>query len=426
MKTFIKSTAVVVLLGWATLGNVPHQVIHEKNWAVSASQFLNQMARFNQSYAGSWHGLTLNITNTLRNSIGMIMGYGSHQSYLDFVCSGNSASCSGPPENGIIGTITGFVNQLPSIGQSAGISSCEAVPSSGTLSGKDTSGNTVSLTFETPTHAIPTHWLQGGITFQHRVKFGMNITNIGPSAVPTTIAYEFNCGDSAASYAAVSMDVDTSAHPGYKRNIAIFNGPVDSSTNGLQVFMGEYDINTPAHIRGAHAVDIHFNSTTHLFNIWGVTEGNGSLTNNNGFNIMVKLNGNGNYSTGVARMYANVFSFNSANGDNDGKIDSSNIQALSGATDILFNDGAVHTMGADLNTDTGAGLAGVSNGAPHSRAYEACINFTSPDTANIPSHADCSAFSLSATTDTAPALDANGHWTVDWVISTMASHLESF
>ena len=421
-KKFLKISKYIAVSGLMTIsmfGSVPHK-------PSSSQDAIKQLLQFNQSEA-QWHNLTLNITNNIRNAVGMIVGYGSRQSYVDFVCPGGTdpggnQSCDGPPQNGIVGTLTDMINQLPSIGSTAGITSCEAAPSTGTYTGHDSSNNSVSLHFETPTHTIPAGWIDGGTTFSHRVKFSMIATNLGPDPVTIAIAYEFNCGDSAASYTAVGMDVDTTNLPGWKRDIALFNGQVDASTNGIQLFMAEHLPSDATKIRAAHAVDLHYNPTTNIFNIWGVTEGNGTLNNSNGFNVMLKINGNGNYSTGAVKMSAHAYSFNSANGDNTGKIDSAVTSMTGASSQTVEADPSNHGLNSDLN---GGALAGVANGSPADQAYLGCINFSTPDSAAAPSDSACSGFSLSAPADSTPAISGTGHWTVNWAVTSMAASLEN-
>ncbi len=246
----------------------------------SLKRAASQLLKANYAHASAGFGSnTISILNGTRDIIGTVVGYGDHASYLNLVCNGDPGACDGAPEVGIVGAVASFVNQLPTIGGNAGITSCDAVPSTGTATGNDSNGNSVTLTFQTATHTIPAGWTGGSTTFAHRVVFSGSLDSVGAM----NIAYEFNCGDSSAAYAAIGMDMTAQMSQPYNRDIALYSGAVDGTHNGFQLFMAEHHRSHSDQVRTAYALDIHYNPSTSEFNLWGMAEGN--LTN--GLNMLL-------------------------------------------------------------------------------------------------------------------------------------------
>jgi hypothetical protein len=384
----------------------------------SITQALTQLLSMNEAFAGSFGGgLTANLTNSLRAGISNVIGYSSTNSYTNLAC-GGTPGCQGPPQEGIVGALTTIVNGLKTVGQSAGITECASIPSAGSITGTDSSGQSVGVNFQIPTHTIPANWSNGGTTFSKRVTF--NSTVVG---TPIALAYEFNCGDSPSAYLAVSMTMDNVV--GYTRDITLYNGPVDSlGKNGIQLFMAEHDRTDSTHVRSSYAIDIHYNDSTKIFSLWGVLNGNMSFASGNGLNFLMKLNANGNYSTAKALVFNRAISYVSANGDNTGKFDPAIFSATGASDATLEGDPGNTSMDSDLTSDTTL-RTGVSFGSPGIKAVKACIDFNAPNTASSPSAADCSGFTLVAPTDPKPALDSNGSWSIAWAGQTMGTKLEA-
>ena len=415
----IPAAGLVALAGFGTMpkhvqftGHVGHDL------QSLGSQVLN-LGRLHASQGNA----TPNITNGLRTAVGMVMGYGSRSAYVSLICQngvdpGGNASCDGPPQNGIVGTITGFINQLPTAAKNAGITSCDSVPSSGSVTGADDDGVKLTLTFSTPTQKIPAKWTNGGTTFAHRVTFGADLTNIGPTAEAIKVAYEFNCGDSSASYTAISMAADNNgSYPGYVRDIAIFNGPVDSSNKGLEIYLGEHNPDDVLHTRTADVIRIYHNDTTKTFKLWGLIQSDISPTGGSDRQLLQKVFASGNYSTGVALAFDRGIVEQSLNG---GPYDHASVIGAGGFTNAsLESDPGDHDFGSDLSSS--ALITGAVNGSTATTfAKQGCISFNTPNTSLAPSDASCAGFSITAP-DSAPYLAPNGDWNIKTLLGITAA-----
>ena len=224
----------------------------KKNFILKFSLLALILTTPTMSNAGSATA-TFNLTNIIRAAVGMAMGYNDTTAYNALVC-GSSAKdsngdCQGPPHNGIVGAAVTIVNEINTINQNAGLA-CSAMPSSGTATRTDFSGSAITLKYETPTHTIPSLWSRGGETFQKRITFTKNLVG-----EPAKFAYEFNCGDSAANYIAINMDIGSV--PGYKRLITLYTGKISNYQNGIELYMSEYNSSIPAS-RAVDAIRIEF------------------------------------------------------------------------------------------------------------------------------------------------------------------------
>ena len=369
-------------------------------------------------------GYTQSVTNMIRNAIGTAVGY-SDAGYLALACGGSTSkfaagTCDGPPQSGIVGAAVTLAASLQTIATNGGVASCSAVPSSGTLTANDASGTSQTLTFQTPTHTVPSSWLNGGTAFQKRVKAPLTLTLAG-TATPVVMAMEFNC-DSSVSYLAITMTIANGGvagqnGTGFTRNIAVFSGPVSASTNGFDVYYaeavpsgssigtGQYLVTGPA-IRGGMGMKIEYNPTLSTFNAWSALIG---TTNN--LTIVGHMIASGNYSTQQSSLY---YSGVAQTG-------------TSGAIPISTMDAAQATSMADdsLGTATAYDLAGDLSSVTTGTAIkkQGCVTFSSPDTAPT-SAALCSGFALSAASS-APAIDSTGKFSPDWLLSTLPTKLET-
>jgi hypothetical protein len=419
-----KVTVFAGAVGLAMFSQGPKRVEFSHGSIEGIEKAVSQLARMNSSY-GLGGGLTDNLTNLVRNAIGLAVGYSSHQAYVDLVCEGvdpGAQGCDGPPEAGIIGKLTEFINELPRIGQSAGINRCEDVPSSGSVTGTDDAGNQVTVLFQTPTHSIPSGWLNGGRVFSHRVEFSVTVTGIG-TPQPANIAYEFDCGhdQAQAAYAGVTMLMDNV--PGWHRNIAVYNGPVDAAHNGIQLFMAEHDPQNAAGIRVGDAVDIQYNPQTHAFGLWGTMQGHTDVQNN-GRNVTLKIAMSGDYSAGKALVFTRAISWANAMNDSTNTIDPAVLGLQGTSDDQLEADPGNSDLASDLAND--ATISGSSFGSPGMETREGCIDVSQPNASLPPGDASCAGFSLSSPADSAPALDANGSFSIQWTYSQLTSVLEDF
>ncbi len=446
-------TAVILTLctiaGFSGILNQKHRFVHVsqsnlENLAINLSGSLTKLSSLTEANAKSLGGgLIPNVINLLRNSIGTVIGYSSTENYLNMVCGGDASTCEGPPKEGIIGAVTGVVNELKTIGANAGINSCDDVPTSGTATGTNSAGTSVTVTFETPTHSIPSTWSDGGVAYTKRVRFDTHVALPGATQ-PLAVVYEFICGTNSA-YAALSMGgVGDASTTSWTRDITIYQGKVDNTgTNAFQVYMAEQDRGNATALRSAYAIDIHYNDSTKLFNAWGVltgtfdgTElqaGTGSqcASGCSGANVLMKVNLAGNYSTG--KTLASVRAVSQQGGTNDGSFDATvygsgaNASAV-GATNAGLESGSDgYDMSTHITADSvlyGSSHHGLSQGSPGARDLKACIDLSAATSVD-PSSSDCSGFTLIAPPE-APAVDSNGDWSLNWALNTMRNKLELF
>lgn len=417
MKTLTKSLVVLTLavLPIAPFFNSNHMTEAQKKipfWNetyknnISLKQLVSQLKFENLALANS--SLTPNSTNNIRNSIGLAIGFSDATAYGELACGGsipaaNTDCTNAPPYNGIVGRLTDIINTLPTIGASAGIKSCDQVPASGAITGADGKGNTVTVNFRTPTHQIPSPWLNGGNTFQKRVEFTETI--LGET---TKLAYEFNCGDSPASYVAINMDMGTIDSRAYVRRIAVFTGPVNANKNGIEVYMAEYNA-ASTRLRAADAIRIEYTPASSEYYLWGIMN-----TNISGGNLVARAVLHGNYSTAKATFLTSGWQGANLAG-NDSAIDISAV-----------NGGGAYATAVGLTNGTGGGAAfdfetDLTN---HSgEVYKkGCVDFSAPSTATANNN-DCAGLAL-ATTAAAPYADATGSFSIQWALSTMPGKLE--
>ena len=392
--------------------NIPFLKESTKNSKLSLTDLISHFKMMNLAHAGTH--LTHHPTNNLRDSIGLAIGYGDHVAYGDLACDGNdpgvNTDCSGPPYDGIVGRLTTIINTLPSIGSSVGITDCALVPATGSATGTDSNGTSVTINFQTPTHSIPSPWTGGGTTFQKRVEFQETI--LGDV---TKIAYEFNCGDSPSLYTAINMDMGTVDGHAYTRLITLYTGPVNTTKNGIEVYMAEYSSGA-SRLRAADAIRIEYTPTTDEFNLWGVMNTNLS----SGHQIVSRSIIHGNYSTGAATVMYDGYEAPVLSG-NDSAIDRTNTNAQSYALTSVY--GLTNGTGAATDFDFNQNLNTASTYASPGEVYKkGCINFNTPNA--IPSDtSDCTGLALTNTA-AGPYVDGTGHFSIAWALATMPGKLE--
>lgn len=373
-------------------------------------QLLSRIQTIAPAEAGSGLAYIQSAVNNIRNNIGLTIGYGSHAAYVTLVCRGVDpgvgVSCDGPPEIGLAGTVASFANNLQTVLKSAGIASCSAIPSSGTATGTDPSGTSVTLSFAAPTHSVPSGWYQAGTAFGKRVNMSMTI-----SSIKTAVGLEFSCGSPNA-YMAANMAVGSQA-PGYFRYINGYFGTLSDGQGASELYISENNP-TSALIRGAYAIRINYNAGTHDFNAWGVTATslNGvSCQNGCSSTAVSKMAVHGDFITSQASLYYQMFDV--ANG-NSGAINPTSVAAIAGSSTDTVNTSTSFDVASDLG-DTTAGT---------SLDRQGCVSFTTPD-AVITSTALCTGKSV--TTPSAPLLDSSGKFSPNWLLDVtggMTSKME--
>ncbi len=416
----ITAAAVVITLGYSYTQVTEKQKI-QKSVITKLGPFA-QLANLNFARAGS--AATPHITNILRQSFGLIMGYNDNVSYGELACNGTTpaagADCSGPPHDGIVGRLTSIINTLPTIGKSGGINSCTDVPATGSITGSDGTNNVV-INFKTPTHTIPGSWLGGGTTFQKRVEFQETILDD-----VTKFAYEFNCGDSPAAYIAINMDMgniqydSNAAHTyPYKRLITLYTGQKSATLNGIEVYMSEATTSVGGRVRGLDAVRIEYNKSSSEFELWGVLQSQAQNSNQ----VVGRTAMHGNYSDGKATVFYNAWELPQQSG-NDSAINASavlaaNSSALATATGLTNGGGGLSTSTATFDENVTSNTASTTPGEINKKG---CVNFNTPNTAPTAT-TDCAGYSLNAVSS-APFIDSAGAFSLSWALSTMTSKLE--
>ncbi len=436
---------------------------------------LTTMNLSNTALAG---GAAFNSTlNAIRMGAGMVLGYSTRANYIDLVCSGvdpgTGKACDGPPENGMVGTFATVANSIKTIFSAQGITSCDAIPSSGSYTFTDTNGGKQTLKIGTPTHKVPTNWLNGGALFEHRVTFPypfnqtVNINGTSDAIVTDlTFAVEFNCGDGTSnppSYVAVSMPVFPavevaaqvsnmtqngssasaiatykSSAAGYWRDIALFTGPISSTVNGIEAYMAEHNT-TLQTIRAADAIRIEFNPTTQSYQLWGMIDSNVSIQSQQdggNYNLFGKTMLNGNYATGLTTVFHDAVIDVGIQNDNFQDINTTAVSATnfpSMKTDTIVGvtTSATDSLGASFtdNLADNSEFLAITYGEPKEIVKTACVQFPTASQTASASAGACTGAALenpsSSLTGTAPLLDASGIFSVNWAIYTMPSKLEA-
>ncbi len=367
-----------------------------------------------------------NIINEIRNSIQQVVGYSSNDSYSNLACGGKTVSannCDGPPKNGIVGTITDFINQISTVASVGGTVSCAELPSTGSITGTGSDGTSYTLTFATPTHTIPSDWVDGGTVFTHRVTFTAGVVLGGTATVPLSLAVEFDCGSTGAIYAAVSMPMLDSnsgnaqilGHA-YNREIALYNGPVDASNQGIEVYMVEHVRNVAHTARGVNLMRIYYNPAANTYQLWSVVSFNPE--NANGA-VVGRLFMHGDYTSGLASiLFDGVFGRNS-----DSPIPAAGAFPSALASASNATTATVPTVTSHAFDTTFATLAPSTGGTIQQQGC-VTLNSSSANGGTLPASSDlCTGMAISTPTS-APGISSSGRFTLDWALTTMPELLE--
>lgn len=167
--------------------------------------------------------------NALRSGFFLIGGYPDRATWE--ALNPDYATEGAPPQIGLLGIMGGLIDGIATIAVTNGISSCEAVPSTGSYTGSITlalsTSVTVSgtLTFETPTKSIPSSWTSGGTAYAKRAKFTSDSYNA---------AVEFTCSRSSA-WASMSIPGDSIS--GSTRVLNLYWDVEDSAASKFEMAM---------------------------------------------------------------------------------------------------------------------------------------------------------------------------------------------
>lgn len=373
------------------------------------------------SHATSAGQAPFTFVRSIRSSIGFVMGYADGTSSGDFYAQTNcpvedpapgfTSDCSdAPPRAGLVATASSMMNQLQTMLNGAGITSCGAIPASGTANLTSSSGTSVTATFFTPTHSVPSGWVNGGTAFTKGVKLSMTI-----SSISTLMAAEFACGVSSA-FVKLNMQVGSHA-PGYYRYINIVTGEKSDGVKTGEVFISEVNPSTNR-VRGAYALSLDIKESDTTYKIKGTIS-----VNDGSVGGMDYVNLHGNYSTQNVSAFLKRFTL--ANGS---YIDGSTLAGMSGATSA-----AVGTTSSYNFTDDWCDVQSYSGGNPNCNTAlaaqtagnvitkQGCIDISHP-TNTLTSNSYCSG--MAPTDPSAPSIDSSGAFSPSWAINTMHTKID--
>ena len=310
---------------------------------------------------------------------------------------------NGPPQDGLISVAEFFSSGAQTAAVSNGVSTCSAVPATGTVSAtldvptalQNFFGATaaVTMTYETPQLTVPAGWSGAGSSFQKRVK----ITKSGGIA----FVMEFNC-DTNELFASISLPGDTIDNSTRDINMYIQKSGVALSVD----FLMTVTLSSRATLVDSQMVRLTTTDGT-AFNVWNVgvtlrdqsyTCGGGSCGDQYGYERSFF---EGNASTKQASIYV--------------KMDKPDLTGQSTISDKAATVSSSATSAAAVSSHD------FSANEPNQGTLvekSGCVNFvTLSDPA---SGAYCSGSgSTLAAPSTAPLASASGSFTVDWVKTSL-------
>lgn len=360
-------------------------------------------------------------TRSIRNSIGFVMGYADGTASGDFYAQTNCATedpapgltsdCTdAPPRSGLVDTAADIMSELQTMLNGAGITSCSAIPASGTASLTMSSGTSVTATFFTPTHSVPAAWSNGGTAYTKGVKLSMTIANS-----TTLMAAEFACG-TASAFVRLNMQVGSHA-PGYYRYINIVSGEKSGGIKTAEVFISEVNP-TNSRVRGAYALSLDINESNTTYKIKGTVS-----VNDGSVGGMDYINLHGNYTTQNVSSFFKRYVLT-----NNSYINGSTLAAMSGATSAAVGTSANYNF-----TDDWCNVQSYSGGYPNCDSTiaaqtagtivtkQGCIDVANPTTAPT-SNAYCTG--LTPSDPDAPVIDSSGAFSPAWAINTMHTKID--
>lgn len=340
---------------------------------------LDKVMSLPSAHAGSW-----TYYDQVENDFYMLVGWPSQTVYNNMMSGGN-----GPPQSGMLGIAKQIVDGMASAASSNGISSCAAVPSSGSgftapMSG---SSDTIAVAYATPTHSVPAGYTDAGTPYAKRV----NLTVSDPTMGTIKVGLEWIC-DLGGGYAEFSLNAtNPSTNDPTVRTINLF---VDASNESdLQAEFMMTMVNTAAGVLAKGAVDdsqitrLQIDNTSKSFQIWTVN------TYYRGSSGSYKYNG---YRAGMNGV--------------DGGTTSTYLDVAAASSSLLSGTLTDYTTDAPSAYD-------FSNGSWtwSAATLQGCLNFETqvdPTSTSL-----CSGQAL--TTPTAPLVDSSGAFDYTWVENTL-------
>jgi hypothetical protein len=338
--------------------------------------------------SSSAYAVNYNYYQQAQSDLYLLIGYPSTTLY-DTLTGGSG----GPPKEGLLGMVN-YINQsFITAAKASGIASCEAAPSSGTLTASFdpgtgntstlTTGTAMTATFATPTHTIPTGHKNAGTKFSKRA----NITLTDAAFGAIKVGVEFMCGSDQAftefSIAATNQSWSGDA----TRIINMYTDNSDSTAQKTEFMM---TVSKSGTTYDSQLIRLLINSSTGDFTINGVnTYFRGSDTTN-GVYQGYRLGITGNTKTSTETTYLNTKTFSTTSA------------SVTGTT-------------ADYTSEAATGFAFSGTMSYASSILGGCLNFTTM--ADPTSTAGCTGYSL--TTPSAPVVSDSGSFTYSWVAGTM-------
>ena len=167
---------------------------------------------------------------TLRNNIFLIIGYPSDAAYAELNPEG------GGPKNGLLGLMGDVFDGVATIAAANGVSTCDQIPATGTLSGNVTIlGASVAstVTFSTPGKVVPAGWTNAGTAYTKKISV---------DAGTTKGSIEFFC-DRASAYAQFQIPGDGDGYTGSTRTFNMYFDFEEANASKLEFAMKVVDDN---------------------------------------------------------------------------------------------------------------------------------------------------------------------------------------
>lgn len=317
----------------------------------------------------------------------------------------SNVTSNGPPQDGLISLMDFFSTTAQSVAQANGVTTCEAVPATGTASGTVTvptaltpflgATGSVTITYQTPLVTIPAGWSGAGGHFAKRVL----LTKSGGIA----FAFEFNCGTNEV-FTSISIPGDNITNSTRDINLYIKKNGAALSAD----FMMTVTLASRATLVDSQLVRLETTDGV-TFKVWNVgvtlrdttyTCGGGSCGDQYGYERSVIQ---GNSVTKMASLYA--------------KFDKPTLVGNTAAKTASVTDSSSATA-AVASHDFSASEPGQGQ----SIEKTGCVNFSTRTDPASGAYCAGAGASLVAPT-TGPLAHAAGSFTVDWVKTTLPSKM---
>lgn len=328
------------------------------------------------AWASGW-----NYYNQMESDFYLMVGYPSHTAWVNLTGGGNG------PQNGMIGIANSIAQGMASAAPSNGISSCANAPSSGGFT-TTVNGDSVDVTFATPSHTVPAGYTDGGTAYEKRANMVVTDATLGTIKV----ALEFDCGngDGFAEFSVASTNPDT--NDATVRNINLYIDGTSQANLQAELMMDMIENQSGGHLANGAVNDssitrLNIDNVGGTFQLWEVNtyyRGGGGTYYYNGYRLGIN---------GV-----------------DGASGSAYMDAAQQSSSLLAGTNTTYTT---PSPGTYAFSTNITTSSPVT--LQGCLNMATQ--VDPGSTALCAGQSLTA--PTAPLVDSSGAFDFTWVENTL-------